>query len=76
MKTVIQVTPKTRRKNRETKIAESLENGFKPKRVSDAKAIELTKDGSFVYTPKSLMNQDGSHHYINTEVGGSKLKKI
>ena len=53
MKTVIQVKDKTRCKKRESLIRESLELGFKPKRVSNERAIQLTANGH-VYAQKSL----------------------
>ena len=74
MKTVIQVKDKTRCKKREYLIGESLELGFKPKRVSNERAIQLTANGH-VYAPKSLF-KGSTEHFINTELSGRKLKKV
>ena len=74
MKTVIQVKDKTRCKKRESLIRESLELGFKPKRVSNELAIQLTSNGH-VYAPKSLL-KGLSEHFINTELSGRKLKRV
>ena len=78
MKTVIQVKDKTRCKKRESLIREALNHGFKPKRVSDQKAIDLTSNGH-VYAPKSLLkgkNDELTEHFVNTELSGSKLRRI
>ena len=45
MKTVIQVKDKSRCKKRESLIREALELGFKPRKVSDELAVELTSNG-------------------------------
>ena len=74
MKTVIQVKDKTRCKKRESLIRESLELGFKPKRVSDLSAIQLASNGH-VYAPKSLL-KGITEHFINTELSGQKLKRV
>ena len=79
MKTVIQVKDKTRCKKRESLIREALEMGMQPKKVSDHQAIELTSVGSagnnFVYAPKSLL-KGKDEHFINTELAGSKLRRV
>ena len=74
MKTVIQVKDKTRCKKRESLIREALEHGFKPKQVSDQIASQLTANG-YVYAPKSLL-KGSTEHFINSELSGSKLKRI
>tara|TARA_Y100000310_G_C20510820_1_gene728744 strand:- start:347 stop:571 length:225 start_codon:yes stop_codon:yes gene_type:complete len=74
MKTIIQVKDKTRCKKRESLIRESLELGFKPKRVSDELAIKLTSNGH-VYAPKSLLKEI-NEHFINTEISGQKLQRV
>tara|TARA_R110002020_G_scaffold286804_3_gene502309 strand:- start:1085 stop:1309 length:225 start_codon:yes stop_codon:yes gene_type:complete len=74
MKTIIQVKDKTRCKKRESLIRESLELGFKPKRVSDESAIKLTSNGH-VYAPKSLLKKI-NEHFINTEISGQKLQRV
>ena len=74
MKTIIQVKDKTRCKKRESLIRESLELGFKPKRVSDELAIKLTSNGH-VYAPKSLLKKI-NEHFINTEISGEKMQRV
>ena len=74
MKTVIQVKDKSRCKKRESLIREALDMGMKPKQVSDEQAIQLTSNGH-VYAPKSLL-KGLTEHFINTELSGSKLKRI
>ena len=74
MKTVIQVKDKTRCKKRESLIREALELGFKPRKVSDELAVELTSNGH-VYAPKSLL-KGLTEHFVNNELSGSKLKRI
>ena len=74
MKTVIQTKDKSRCKNRDSLIREALEHGFKPKRVSNEVAIKLTANGH-VFAPKSLL-KGRDEHFINTELSGSKLKRI
>ena len=74
MKTVIQVKDKSRCKKRESLIREALDMGMKPKQVSDEQAIQLTSNGH-VYAPKSLL-KGMTEHFINSELSGSKLKRI
>ena len=74
MKTVIQVKDKSRCKKRESLIREALDMGMKPKQVSDEQAIQLTSNGH-VYAPKSLL-KGLTAHFINTELSGSKLKRV
>ena len=74
MKTVIQVKDKSRCKKRESLIREALELGFKPRKVSDELAVELTSNGH-VYAPKSLL-KGLTEHFVNNELSGSKLKRI
>ena len=74
MKTVIQVKDKSRCKKRESLIREALDMGIKPKQVSDEQAIQLTSNGH-VYAPKSLL-KGLTEHFINTELSGSKLKRV
>jgi|TARA_Y100000310_G_scaffold172630_1_gene172764 hypothetical protein len=74
MKTVIQVKDKSRCKKRESLIREALDMGMKPKQVSDEQAIQLTSNGH-VYAPKSLL-KGLTEHFINTELSGSKLKRV
>ena len=74
MKTVIQVKDKTRCKKRESLIREALGHGFKPKRVSDQLAIDLTSNGH-VYAPKSLL-KGMTEHFVNTDLSGSKLRRV
>ena len=74
MKTVIQVKDKSRCKKRESLIREALELGFKPRKVSDELAVELTSNGH-VYAPKSLL-KGLTEHFVNNEMRGSKLKRI
>ena len=74
MKTVIQVKDKSRCKKRESLIREALELGFKPRKVSDELAVELTSTGH-VYAPKSLL-KGLTEHFVNNELSGSKLKRI
>ena len=74
MKTVIQTKNKTRCKNRDSLIREALENRFKPKKVSNELEIQLTSNGH-VFAPKSLL-KGRDEHFINTELSGSKLKRI
>ena len=74
MKTVIQVKDKSRCKKRESLIREALELGFKPRKVSDELAVELTSNGH-VYAPKSLL-KGMTEHFINPESSGSKLQRI
>ena len=74
MKTVIQVKDKSRCKKRESLIREALELGFKPRKVSDELAVELTSNGH-LYAPKSLL-KGLEKHYVNTELSGSKLRRI
>ena len=78
MKTIIQRPNNSRCRLRDTMIKESLEQGFKPMRVSDTKAWELCLNGrNFVYVPKSLYKNNTDVHSINTgEFGGFNLKKI
>lgn len=74
MKTIIQVKDKSRCKKRESLIREALDMGMKPKQVSDEQAIQLTSNGH-VYAPKSLL-KGMTEHFINSELSGSKLKRI
>ena len=74
MKTIIQVKAKSRCKKRESLIREALDMGMKPKQVSDEQAIQLTSNGH-VYAPKSLL-KGMTEHFINSELSGSKLKRI
>ena len=74
MKTIIQVKDKSRCKKRESLIREALDMGMKPKQVSDEQAIQLTSNGH-VYAPKSLL-KGLTEHFINTELSGSKLKRV
>ena len=74
MKTVIQVKDKSRCKKRESLIREAIDMGMKPKQVSDEQAIQLTSNGH-VYAPKSLL-KGMTEHFINSELSGSKLKRI
>ena len=74
MKTIIQVKDKSRCKKRESLIREALNMGMKPKQVSDEQAIQLTSNGH-VYAPKSLL-KGMTEHFINSELSGSKLKRI
>ena len=74
MKTIIQVKDKSRCKKRESLIREALDMGMKPKQVSDEQAIQLTSNGH-VYAPKSLF-KGMTEHFINSELSGSKLKRI
>ena len=74
MKTIIQVKDKSRCKKREYLIREALDMGMKPKQVSDEQAIQLTSNGH-VYAPKSLL-KGMTEHFINSELSGSKLKRI
>jgi hypothetical protein len=74
MKTIIQVKDKSRCKKRESLIREALDMGTKPKQVSDEQAIQLTSNGH-VYAPKSLL-KGMTEHFINSELSGSKLKRI
>jgi len=74
MKTIIQVKDKSRCKKRESLIREALDMGMKPKQVSDEQAIQLTSNGH-VYAPKSLL-KEMTEHFINSELSGSKLKRI
>ena len=74
MKTGIQVKAKSRCKKRESLIREALELGFKPRKVSDELAVELTSNGH-VYAPKSLL-KGLTEHFVNNELSGSKLKRI
>ena len=82
MKTVIEIKDKSRCKKRESLIREALNMGMKPKQVSDEQAIQLTSNGH-VYAPKSLIKAvkvgwefRSPEHFINTELSGSKLKRI
>ena len=68
MKTVIQVKDKSRCKKRESLIREALELGFKPRKVSDELAVELTSNGH-VYAPKSLL-KGLTEHFVNNELSG------
>ena len=74
MKTIIQVKDKSRCKKRESLIREALDMGMKPKQVSDEQAIQLTSNGH-VYAPKSLL-KGLTEHFINSELSGSKLKRV
>ena len=74
MKTIIQVKDKSRCRKRESLIREALDMGMKPKQVSDEQAIQLTSNGH-VYAPKSLL-KGMTEHFINSELSGSKLKRI
>ena len=74
MKTVIQVKDKSRCKKRESLIREALELGFKPRKVSDELAVELTSNGH-VYAPKSLL-KGMTEHFVNTDLSGSKLRRV
>ena len=74
MKVVIETKSKSRCKKRESLIREALDMGMKPKQVSDEQAIQLTSNGH-VYAPKSLL-KGLTEHFINTELSGSKLKRI
>jgi len=74
MKTIIQVKDKSRCKKRESLIREAIDMGMKPKQVSDEQAIQLTSNGH-VYAPKSLL-KGMTEHFINSELSGSKLKRI
>ena len=83
MKTIIETVGKGRIsiQSREEVIKESLENGLKPRRVSNDRAQELVRQGSHAYAPKSLL-KDGDTHYVNTScenesnVVGETLVKI
>ena len=74
MKVVIETKSKSRCKKRDSLIREALDMGMKPKQVSDEQAIQLTSNGH-VYAPKSLL-KGLTEHFINTELSGSKLKRI
>ena len=47
---------------------------FMSYQVSDEQAIQLTSNGH-VYAPKSLL-KEMTEHFINSELSGSKLKRI
>ena len=74
MKIVIETKSKSRCKKRDSLIREALDMGMKPKQVSDQLAIQLTSNG-YVYAPKSLL-KGSTEHFINSELSGSKLKRI
>ena len=74
MKIVIETKLKSRCKKRDSLIREALDMGMKPKQVSDEQAIQLTSNGH-VYAPKSLL-KGMTEHFINSELSGSKLKRI
>ena len=74
MKIVIETKSKSRCKKRESLIREAIDMGMKPKQVSDEQAIQLTSNGH-VYAPKSLL-KGMTEHFINSELSGSKLKRI
>ena len=74
MKVVIETKSKSRCKKRESLIREAIDMGMKPKQVSDEQAIQLTSNGH-VYAPKSLL-KGMTEHFINSELSGSKLKRI
>ena len=74
MKVVIETKSKSRCKKRDSLIREALDMGMKPKQVSDEQAIQLTSNGQ-VYAPKSLL-KGMTEHFINSELSGSKLKRI
>ena len=75
MKTIIETKKGS---SREEVIKESLQNGLKPQRVSNDRAILLVRQGSHVYCPKSLVKDgaDTQTHYINTEFLGNNLVSI
>tara|TARA_Y100000780_G_C13533937_1_gene358789 strand:+ start:452 stop:676 length:225 start_codon:yes stop_codon:yes gene_type:complete len=74
MKVVIETKSKSRCKKRDSLIREALDMGMKPKQVSDQLATQLTSNG-YVYAPKSLL-KGSTEHFINSELSGSKLKRI